>query len=167
MLYIKFILQNEQYLLAIRQVREVIPYVKCKVIPHAPAYLAGLINYRGDSLPVIDVSQLMYDTSSRIRIGTRIAIVQIVCEGRKPLVVGLLLENVTETVDVDESGFKRSGAEIPQSKYLGEVVTDQHAMLQRINIEHILPDEAWQILLARDAASEEGAGADDVLRIDP
>lgn len=166
MLYIKFTLHDEIYLIAARYIREMIPYVKCKALPHSPAYLAGLINYRGDSLPVMDVSQLMYDASSRIRMGTRIAIVDMDDGRHERFVLGLLLENVTETLEIDETRFKRSGADVPESRYLGDIVTDRHVIMQRVDLEYILPEKAYHMLLEHDDENSGKPGAGDVLHID-
>ena len=38
-----------------RGVIELVPRVELRAIPHAPAFLAGLLGYRGEVVPVIDL----------------------------------------------------------------------------------------------------------------
>ena len=58
MLFLLFELGQDRYALDVRQVAEVLPLVEFKRIPQAPPFVAGLLNYRGDPVPVIDLSQL-------------------------------------------------------------------------------------------------------------
>jgi len=49
-----FELADARYALAIAYVREVVRAVLVDPLPHAPAVIAGVINYRGVVIPVID-----------------------------------------------------------------------------------------------------------------
>ena len=52
MLLLLLRLGTDRYALDARQVVEVIPVIKLKRIPPAPAYVAGMFNYRGKPVPV-------------------------------------------------------------------------------------------------------------------
>jgi len=53
--YLSFEIDGELYAYRISQVVEVIDMQKITVIPKTPAYIMGVINFRGDILPLIDI----------------------------------------------------------------------------------------------------------------
>jgi chemotaxis-related protein WspB len=59
MLLLLFEIGNGRYALEVNQIIEIVPLVKFKKIPHSPDYVAGLMNYRGKGLPVIDLNLLL------------------------------------------------------------------------------------------------------------
>ncbi len=54
----RFFLGGRQYYLAIEDVVEISESIEITFLPYGPAYLSGLINLRGDVVPVIDLSAL-------------------------------------------------------------------------------------------------------------
>ena len=52
MLFLLFQIGQHRYALDSRRVAEVLPLVDIKEIPHAPAGVAGVFNYRGVPVPV-------------------------------------------------------------------------------------------------------------------
>jgi purine-binding chemotaxis protein CheW len=55
---VTFRVANENYAIETRHVREVVPFADVTRVPGAPAFLAGLINFRGDVLAVFDLRKL-------------------------------------------------------------------------------------------------------------
>lgn len=53
--YLTFALAREEYGLEILKVREIIGYMNITAIPQTPAYVKGVINLRGQVIPVIDL----------------------------------------------------------------------------------------------------------------
>ena len=58
MLFLLFQLGSDRYAIDALRVVEVLPCVQVKQIPHAPAGIAGVINYRGAPVPVLDLCLL-------------------------------------------------------------------------------------------------------------
>lgn len=52
---VTFYLGGEEYALTITRVREIIGNTPCTRLPHAPAHIQGLINLRGEVIPVFDM----------------------------------------------------------------------------------------------------------------
>ena len=59
MLFITFKLGEANYALEARQVIEVVPLVTLRACSGAPAYIAGLANYRGTGVPIVDLGRLV------------------------------------------------------------------------------------------------------------
>lgn len=142
MLFLQFKIGGERYLIEAKDVMEIVPFAHLKKVPGAPAYVAGLLNYRGSSIPVIDVCRLMSEKGCEVKLGSRIALVNYKKDDGKKVCIGLLIEHMTETVSLRESDFKPSGVNLRNHAYLGDVVMDGTGIVQRLNAEKILPDEA-------------------------
>lgn len=53
--YLTFALAHEEYGLEILKVREIIGYMDVTAIPQTPSYVKGVINLRGQVIPVVDL----------------------------------------------------------------------------------------------------------------
>jgi chemotaxis-related protein WspB len=60
----------------VARVAELIPRVELRLIPHAPAFLAGFLGYRGQVVPVIDLGLLLGSTPCPDRLSTRMILVK-------------------------------------------------------------------------------------------
>lgn len=156
MLCLQFKIGGERYLIEAKDVMEIVPFAHLKKVPMAPGYVAGLLNYRGSSIPVIDVCRLMGEKGCEAKLGSRIALIDYAHDGGKKACIGLLIEHMTETVSMRESDFSPSGVNLKDHPYLGGVAMDGAAIVQRLNVDKILPDEARHILF-EDAPSRDSA----------
>ncbi len=155
MLFLLFEIGSDRYCLEGSKVIEVTPMVSFKSLPHAPAYVSGLMNYRGAVTPVIDLSALVSKRPSRAFFSTRIILVH--CRGADQNLhtLGLLAEKVTETISRQEEDFQPSGIEIDGTRFLGKVTFDERGrMIQRLETEKILPDHVKKSLFAEDREAE-------------
>jgi chemotaxis-related protein WspB len=75
MLLLTFTAGADRYAVDVARVVELVPRMELRVVPHAPAYLAGLLCYRGQVVPVIDLGVLLGAAPCRDRLSTRIILV--------------------------------------------------------------------------------------------
>ncbi len=148
-LYLQMYVNNNRFALPAKDVIAIVPVVAMHEIPKAPDYLPGILNYHGNSVPVVDVRALLTGTKSNNRLSTRIIIIRFETENESERMIGLLAERLTEVMRVDESNFKNSGVENNEAKYLGDVLTDESGILQRLKISELLPETAKKMLLSR------------------
>lgn len=141
---------NERYAIESRQVVEVIPLVVLKSLPHQPEHIAGVFNYRGRIVPVIDLCQLMRGKPSSEYLSTRIVLVNYWgsnnIELQAPYILGLMTEQVVETLHKSESEFVNPNIQIDTAPYLGKMIVDDLGMIQCLRIEYLL-SEAQQVNL--------------------
>ena len=64
----------DRYGLPLAAIRSVMPLMALKAVPGAPDTVAGRMNQHGDSIPVIDVSQLGSGLPAARRAATRIVL---------------------------------------------------------------------------------------------
>ncbi len=146
MLVLLFYLGDTMYTMKCDRVREVAPIVTLKEVPHSPDYVAGLFNYRGVIVPVIDLRQLIQGIPCKMRMSTRVILVDYVKEDNTPYILGLMAERVTETARRDESAFITPGLQMKEAPYLGGLMMEEKEMIQYVDLD-LLP-ESFQFLPA-------------------
>jgi chemotaxis-related protein WspB len=140
MLFLVFRLGNDRYAIEARHVIEVLPLVNVKQIPRAPAGVAGMVDYHGASVPLIDLSELALGKPSRKWMSTRIILVKYGVEPDESHALGLVAEQATETLRRNEEDFKDAGLAVSDTPYLGNVTTDTGGIVQRIEIQNLLSE---------------------------
>ena len=98
--YLTFALGSEEYGLEILKVREIIGYMEITAVPQTPHHVKGVINLRGQVIPVIDLRAKFGMDAAEITEQTCI----IVCEiqsGKRSFSTGIVVDNVEEVLDID------------------------------------------------------------------
>jgi chemotaxis-related protein WspB len=139
MLFFLFRLGDDRYALDALQIAEILPLVGAKWIPQTPAGIAGVIDYHGAPVPLIDLSQLALGRPARQRFGTRIILVNYPDQEGATHLLGLLAERATETMRRDPADFFASGVGNDDAPYLGPVATDAQGLVQWIEVDKLLP----------------------------
>lgn len=158
MLMLLLNIRNERYAIESRQVVEVIPLVVLKSFPHQPEHIAGVFNYRGRIVPVMDLCRLMRDKPSSEYLSTRIVLVNYWgnnTELKAPYILGLMTEQVVETLHKSESEFVDPNIQIDTAPYLGKMIVDDQGMIQCLRIEYLL-SEAQQVNLLSESHQNTG-----------
>ncbi|MCI0508249.1 MAG: chemotaxis protein CheW [Gammaproteobacteria bacterium] len=145
-LYMQFYVNSNRYVLPARDIVAIVPVVSLHEVPQAPVYVVGILNYHGESVPVIDIRALMTGKRSDNHLSTRIAIVRFDGINAAQRLIGVLAEKLTEVMRIDESQFKPSGVTNDNARYLGDVVTDNRGILQRLKVSELLPKAAQKML---------------------
>jgi len=130
----------DRFALNVNQVVEVIPLVRLERIPHAPECVAGVFNFRGEPTPVLDLNQMISGRPCVERLSTRIVLLDHWGQEDKHRVIGLMAEQVTETIKCSEEAFHDIGVQTDDAPFLGGVTTDEQGMIQLINVRHLIPE---------------------------
>jgi chemotaxis-related protein WspB len=146
MLLLLFTLGQHRYALEARRVIEVVPLAELKEIPRAPDYVAGVLNYRGTPVPVLDITRMNRNTASRVCMSTRIILVEYHNAGGAANILGLMAECVTETAKREREEFIATGVSTPDAPYLGPVSNDPGGMLQLMDIDTLVPEHVRALL---------------------
>jgi chemotaxis-related protein WspB len=138
MLLLQFQAGTDRYGLDIGQIIEVSSLVSLRAIPHAPPEVAGTFNYRGTLTPVVDLTALLTSVPSRLRMSTRIILVNYVGEDGRSHILGLLAEAVTEMVQCKKEDLQQPVVSVSGSAYLGDMIYDEQGSLQVLDMERLL-----------------------------
>jgi chemotaxis-related protein WspB len=147
MLLLVFQSGNQRFGIDTAEVIEVAPPLCCRKLPHAPVYVAGLANYRGETVPVIDVSALLAGAPAPLLMSTRLVLVRY--NGR---VLGLLAERAVETATCRESDLQPMPVRIEGAPYLGPVLVDRAGTIQKITVAGLLPPAGRDMLFPEEGA---------------
>jgi len=128
MLFVVFQLSRDRYALDAREIVEVLPLVSLRRVPSAPAGLAGLLDYRGEPIPIVDLALMALGRPSAHRLSTRIILVE--AEGYVRF--GLIAEFVTQTLRLESGAFSQFPVRVDGAAYLGPVANTPSGMVQWI-----------------------------------
>jgi chemotaxis-related protein WspB len=132
MLFLKFRIGSESYALDTAQIAEVLPLLQITRVPLAPAGVAGLINYRGRPVPVLDLSELMLGEPAQPHISTRLILVRYGAH-----LLGLIAEQATEMMRREAGSFADSGVASDAAPYLGPVTQDGDRLIRWIEVQKL------------------------------
>jgi purine-binding chemotaxis protein CheW len=91
--FVSFRVENEEFGVTIQQVQEIIWLPEITRVPHAPHYVEGIVNLRGNVLPVIDIRKRFSLPKVEVTDSTSIVVVDI--DGRK---TGMIVDTVSEVL---------------------------------------------------------------------
>lgn len=97
--YLSFALANEEYGLEILKVREIIGYMDITAVPQTPPHIKGVINLRGQVIPVVDLRTNFGMDSTEVTEQTCIIVVEI-DQGERTYNVGIIVDRVQEVLDI-------------------------------------------------------------------
>jgi chemotaxis-related protein WspB len=137
MLVLQFYLGDVMYVIRCDHVKEVAPMVSLKKVPNAPECVAGLFNYRGAIVPVIDLRQLIHSVPCQLRLSTRIMLIDYVRSDHTSAVFGIMAERITEAINKPESDFIAPSLIMPNARYLAGIVMENKEMIQLIDLERL------------------------------
>jgi chemotaxis-related protein WspB len=152
-LFLQFQLDAHRYAIDASCIAGVLPLIEVTRIPQAPSALMGVCDCRGKPVPVIDLSQLLAGRPAERRLSTRLLIVRYKDETGTDRRLGLVAEKATGFIRRDASSFVRSGISNPRTPYLGDVAADAHGLVQRIDVNAVIPSDVRELLFRQAVAS--------------
>jgi len=97
--YLTFHLAGEEYAVGILQVKEIITYGTLTKVPHTPASIRGVINLRGNVVPVVDLGLKFGMTASPVTDRTCIIIVEAIIH-ETHTVMGVVADSVSQVISM-------------------------------------------------------------------
>lgn len=134
----------DRYGLRLRDVVRVLPLVELKHLPLAPSAVAGLMDYHGSSVPVIDLCRISGLPSGEDYFDTRIIVVDYQTPEGASHPLGLRAERVQGVREVSTAQLTDSG--VRAAPFLGQVAGDADGMLQLVELEQLLPAQLRAML---------------------
>lgn len=103
--YLTFRIANENYGLELSQTREIIEYSGITEVPLMPNFLRGVINLRGEVVPVIDLAVRLGRKPIEVQKRTCIIVVELQ-NSEQNHVLGLLADSVSEVIDMNDDNIE-------------------------------------------------------------
>jgi purine-binding chemotaxis protein CheW len=105
--YLTFALANEEYGLEILKVREIIGYMEITAVPQTPEHVKGVINLRGQVIPVIDLRAKFGMETTDVTEETCIIVVE-TSQGDRKFSTGIVVDRVQEVLDIDGENIEEA-----------------------------------------------------------
>jgi purine-binding chemotaxis protein CheW len=139
--YVVFALADRQFALPLEAVQRVVHAVAVTQLPKAPEIVAGLVNYQGEILPVINISRRFHLPEKPIQPGHHFIIVQ---ARRKGYV--LVADSVTAVIKESRENIIPPAAIIAGMEFLAGVMKLRNGMMLIPDLDRLLTHEESLIL---------------------
>lgn len=152
--FITFNLREEEYGINILHVEGIhrLKEISITKVPRAQEFIEGIVNLRGQVIPVIDLRRRFNQGSSPQDRDTRMIVVNI---QEKPR--GLLVDRVDEVVDVPEDAIDDPPQEVVEidTEFIQGIAKIKERLIIILDIERILSEKEEEII-SEIAEKEEG-----------
>ncbi|SPF41707.1 Scaffold protein CheW associated with MCPs of class 34H [Syntrophobacter sp. SbD1] len=154
--YLTFKLEDEVFALDIGKVREVLDFTLIAKVPQTPDFMLGVLNLRGNVVPVVDMRLKFAMTRTETTVNTCIIIVEIEIDGENT-VLGALVDSVQEVMDLEPDQIEpapRIGTRLNTKFIKGMGKRDNHFIII-LDIDKVFSSD--ELAMARDVGEESAA----------
>lgn len=142
--YLGFLLGNEEYVIDILKVQEIRGYTTPTKIAQSPDFVKGVINLRGNIVPIVDL-RIKFDLPEISYTPFTVVIILNVCKK----IVGIVVDSVSDVfnINVDEIKPAPEFSGILHDKYLKGLATVNEKMLIVTDIDALMSSPEMGIVL--------------------
>jgi len=150
--YLTFIVGKEKLGINIHDVKEIIEISNITRVPMTPDYIQGVINLRGNVVPVVDLSARLSREASKITKRSCIVLVEIVTEDDSHS-IGMLVDQVNEILEIHEENIQ------PPPEFGAEIRVEFIQAMGRVDDDFIILLEISRVLSVSELSQlSEGIG---------
>ena len=147
---VSFKVRDEEFGIDILQVQEIIRMLPIAIVPSAPSFVKGVIDLRGEVIPIIDMRKrfklpaIPYDNETRI-----------IVVHTKSFTVGFIVDAVCEVIRISESAIERPPAVVDGdgSSYIKGVSKLEKGLLILLDLDGLISLEMLEELMPQAHAS--------------
>jgi len=139
-----FKLGTEEYCVPVFQAKEIQMYTHPTKIPNTPAFVEGIINLRGQIIPILDLKKRFGSGSTEVNISTKIIIIDM--DGEQ---LGILVDSVSEVLKIPQNKFEAPPSAVKTSinnSYISGIGKLENRLLILIDLGKVLTDEEFEQL---------------------
>ncbi len=141
--YLSFKLDDEIFAISVKKVLEVLEMQKITKVPQTPDYIKGVINFRGEILPVID-TRVKFKMPDFENISKTVIIVLELTLKEKHVTLGAIADGVKDVLEIDTSQIR----DVPElgTKYnteflKGMIKDEEESFIMLLDIEKVFTVE--------------------------
>ena len=155
--YVTFSLGKELFGVEVTRTREILSLTPVTKVPQTPEYLLGVINLRGQVVPVIDMRLKLGMPAGKETEDTCIIVVEVQIDG-EPIVVGALADAVREVLEIHDDQIEpppRLGTRLKTEFITGMGKIDEQFLIL-LNIDRVFNTEeiAWMQKAGQESTEE-------------
>lgn len=133
-----FKLDKEEYGLDIMKVNGIEKYQEIVKVPNAPTYVEGIINLRGEVLPIYSLRKKFNLVDKEPNDETKIIVTY-----TNDMKVGFIVDSVVEILHIEDESIEAAPRLVAgiNRKYIKSVAKMEHRMIILIDIDLVVSDE--------------------------
>ena len=138
--FLTFMLNDEVYGIGILHIREIIDYDNLTIVPLMPDFISGVINLRGNVVPVVNLARRFGHQPKDIGKRTSIVIIDVKDNEGESVEVGIVVDIVNEVIELADTDIAKAptfGAKIRADFIQGMGKIDDKLMIL-LDVDHVL-----------------------------
>jgi purine-binding chemotaxis protein CheW len=141
--YVVFKLGNEKYCADIANVGSITEFDEITKVPNTPSYIEGVINLRGDVIPIVSLKKRFHVAETTEAVDARIII--ITYDGKN---IGFLVDDASQVLRIDDENIEPTPAIIAgeDRKYISGVGKVDGTIVVLLDLIKILSDSELKAL---------------------
>jgi len=154
--YLTFKLSEEIFGVDVAQVREILDSIKITKVPQTPDFMCGVINLRGNVVPVVDMRLKFGLEKTETTVNTCIVVVEVNLDGEN-LILGALVDSVQEVFELDPVDIENApkiGSKL-NTDYIKGMGKREDNFIIILNIDKVFSTEELTSVVNSNMVSEE------------
>jgi purine-binding chemotaxis protein CheW len=154
--FLTFLLGGEPFAINILVIKEIIEYGNLTTVPLMPDFIRGVLNLRGQVLPVIDLAARFGRAPADVARRTCIVIIEMDNDGEKQD-VGVVVDSVSEVMDIAQTAIQPSpafGAKI-RADFIEGMVEVAGRFIIILNVDRVLSLDEMALLASLEENAEQ------------
>ena len=144
--YLTFKLHNELFAVNVKKVLEVLQEFKIIEVPDAPEYIKGMINFRGNIIPIINFRQKFQFPENETD-KNKVIVLEIIIDDNS-VKFGAIVDKVNDVFEVEQENMKEKpefGSKY-NPEYMTGMINKNEEFFMILNIEKIFTDKEINII---------------------
>jgi purine-binding chemotaxis protein CheW len=145
--YLTFRLGKETFAVHVSKVLEILEIPEITEVPQSPDYLTGVINLRGNVLPVIDTRKKFGLAATDYTVNTCIAVMKVKMD-EISITVGALVDEVEEVIELEHAQIQPSpsiGSKY-KSEFIEGMVKIEERFLMLLDIDKLFTIDEMELV---------------------
>lgn len=145
--YLSFKLDKEIFAVSVYKVLEVLQMQKVTLVPKAPDYIKGVINFRGEILPVIE-TRTKFNMPERQESEKYVIIVLDLKVNNQKIILGAIADGVRDVLEINEEDIK----DVPEmgsnynTEFLSGMLKKDDGFIMILDIDKVFSVEDLSIM---------------------
>ena len=143
--YLTFLLAGEEYGLDIMSVQEIQGWVEPNQIPHVPDYILGVINLRGEVIPLLDLRHRLSLSSEKNQPNSNTVI--IVVKLSTGDTIGLVVDAMSEIYKIERQQLKPSPDlnNDENANFLTSIATIEEKLILLLDVDQLMNQSDYEL----------------------
>ncbi|HOK52745.1 MAG TPA: chemotaxis protein CheW [Bacteroidales bacterium] len=144
--YLSFIIEKELFAINVAKVLEVLQKQPITQVPNAPEYIRGIINFRGEVVPVFE-TRVRFHFPSRSKEDNYVIIVLDLSNEETIFRIGAIVDKVKDVINIDDSEIKPvplMSKDFNTEFIYGVYKTNDDEFLMILNVEKLFTTDDYQ-----------------------